>query len=277
MYDYFSLTKDVKRWQKEGAKVDSIGKSAAGRELFYVKAGTGDIAVLIQGAIHAREHITAKLVANLADLYLHKNLKGSIYFIPMMNPDGVEICKKGFDCLLDKNLAAKLKKENQLPALYKANANGVDLNVNFDARFAKGKKNIFTPWSENYVGAYPLCEPESKALAEFTKAASLSGTISYHAKGEEIYWYFGQKKFFTRDEKIAKKISEITQYPLKKTPGSAGGYKDYCIMHYKIPSLTIEVGNDNCGYNELYDEFASIKEKNFTVPKIFLNSVIEFI
>ena len=274
MYDYESLEKDIKKWKALGAAVESIGRSSAGREIYCIKTGFGGKSVIVHGAIHAREHISARLVSAQTDYYLNNPPAGTIYFIPMVNPDGVEICKSGFGEVLNPELAAALAGSGKDPRLFKANANGVDLNVNFDADWGYGEKNVHNAGCENYIGEYPESEPESRALADFTRLCRPSGTLSYHAKGEEIYWYFKQRgDIAERDLNIARKIADITGYPLILTPGSSGGYKDWCVSVFEIPSLTIEIGSDFCDYYSLYDSFTSIFTKNRLVPGVFLKNL----
>ncbi len=222
-----------------------IGKSVKNNPIYaFSVVKTEKPTILIQGAIHAREFVTAKLCVDLAKDFIKNGKKGSIYFVPMVNPDGVEIALK----------------DNPL---YKANANGVDLNVNFPAKWGKGKSNVFFSGSENFVGAYPLCEPESRALFDFTLKVKPDMSISYHTKGEEIYWEFFQtKKRRLRDEKLAKIVSSLTGYPLISIKGSAGGYKDWCIQDLKIPALTIEVGDDNLSHPIGLKHCKSIFNKN---------------
>ena len=196
-----------------------IGKTEQGKPIpfFLVKKSAYPI-VIVQCAIHAREYITTYLCLKLIDDFVKNGKNGSVYFIPMVNIDGVEIC---------------LTKDK----LYKANANGVDLNVNFEARWGLGAQNVFTKGAKNYVGKSPFSESETKALRDFTLIVNPNLTISYHSKGEEIYWEFFQpKENLQRDFKIAKKASEITGYPLKRTPNSSGGYKDWCIEKLLIPA-----------------------------------------
>ena len=67
-----------------------------------------------------------------------------------------------------------------------------------------------------------------------------SATFSFHTKGEEIYWEFEGRG----DEKGAKILSQSTGYRAVKISGSAGGYKDWCLLRLNIPSYTIECGSD---------------------------------
>lgn len=67
------------------------------------------------------------------------------------------------------------------------------MNTNFDARWGQGKRNVFFRAGANYVGKTPNSEKETKNLIRFTKAVKPLATISYHCKGEIIYWRFFQK------------------------------------------------------------------------------------
>ena len=205
-----------------------IGRTVKGKPIYYMAIKKSNYPkIIVQCSIHAREYITTYLCLKLIKSLPKLIEVGCVYFIPLLNADGVEICL------------------NQFP-LYKANANGVDLNVNFDARFGKGEKNVFLSGAENYVGKHPFSEPESKALRDFTYKIKPHLTISYHSKGQEIYYEFHQgKKRLERDLSLAKKVSKICGYKIKSTPFSCGGYKDWCIEKLKIPALTIEVGDDN--------------------------------
>ena len=147
--------------------------------------------------------------------------------------------------------------------MYKANAKGVDLNVNFDAGWGKGEFNKREIADENYIGKYPFSASETRALRDFTLSVNPDLTLSYHAKGEEIYWYFNQAdKEKLRDYALAKIIAKSTGYKLKFTPNSYGGYKDWCISKLKIPSFTIEVGLDSLTHPIGEENLQEIFSKN---------------
>ena len=122
-------------------------------------------------------------------------------------------------------------------------------------------------------GKYPFSERETKALRDFTLDVMPDATISYHSKGEEIYWYFYQKHA-DRDLKMAKEVSFVTGYPLVTATSSAGGYKDWCIEKLKIPSLTIEVGGDELSHPIGKEHLDKRYEKNKKVPYAVTESVI---
>ncbi|MCL2061531.1 MAG: hypothetical protein FWH03_02795 [Firmicutes bacterium] len=229
MYTYKKLMGEVKHLARAGVETGVIGQSVQRREIPYIFAGDKRGAcVFITAGIHAREHIGCYLVMRQVYRALNHAAQitplGGIYFLPMLNPDGNELAR----CCCP---------------LYKANANRVDLNVNFDADWGTGKQNVFAPADENYVGTHPFSEPETRALRDFTLLHKPAATVSYHAIGRELYWDFGQSGASrARDEKLALHLNKVLHYtiiPFTKT--SAGGYKDWCIQKLNIPSFTIEL------------------------------------
>ena len=222
-----------------------IGKSIFARKIYAVKVGDGFPVGIAQYAIHGREFITAELA------FLHARVgvfQGSLWIVPLVNPDGALLSEIGLSSVSNEKAQKRLLSlnvENKDFSLWKANARGVDLNVNFPARWGQGNKNVRFAGSENYIGAKPLSEPESRALKRFTQEIKPDYTVSYHTKGEEIYWYFSQDEARrARDERLALSLSKTTGYPLKMSQGSVGGYKDWCIDCLKIPSFTVEAGLD---------------------------------
>ncbi len=229
-----------------------IGQSEEGRNLYAFRIGQGGPLILSQSAIHGREWITAKL--SLA--HLQRGLmEGSAWIVPLVNPDGAVLSQTRFP-------------------LWKANAKGVDLNVNFPAKWGMGKENVRIAGSADYIGDFPLCARESSALAAFTRQISPVATLSWHTKGEEIYWYFGQTgRQRARDKRLAEMISKKTGYALRYTPGSTGGYKDWCIAELGIPSFTIEVGADRLPHP--IAEATEIISRCIDVPDILVQGIKE--
>ncbi len=221
-----------------------IGKSVFGRNIYAFKLGEGSPVCIAQYALHGREFITAKLA--LAQFERGTDI-GTVWFVPLVNPDGALLSQIGLASVEKERDRAFLRALNggENFSLWKANAKGVDLNVNFPALWGKGAKNVFTAGSENYVGKKPLSEPETSALRIFTRKILPDYTVSYHTKGEEVYWYFYQSmRYLPRDKALALAVSKSTGYPLAYAKNSVGGYKDWCIQTLKIPAFTIEAGMD---------------------------------
>ncbi len=281
MFGYADLLHEVELFCRNGIETGIVGESELGQAIPYIFVGNknGNY-MIVQAAIHAREHLTALLAVNLAKhLVRNKQLTmlGGIYFVPMVNPDGVCLCQNGVGFVRDKERKSNLLAINGKSdfSLWKANADGVDLNVNFDAKWGEGSQNEFYKSSANYIGKSPFSARETKALARFTQSIKPCVTISYHLKGEEIYWEFGQKSHRRfRDKRYAEAIARYTGYAVKTPEGSVGGYKDWCIEKFKIPSFTIEVGSDELSHPFPYSEFEKIFVQNEDLPRRLLNTVV---
>ena len=286
-----------------GLEPIKYGESTLGQPLYYYKLSKRvdyrqkPIKVLVQAGIHAREYITTFLLFKLIEYYhvlifkelslLNKERKSSylnlnyeLYFVINSNVDGFKLCTCGIDFIKDEKLKRKLLAINQGNkdfSLYKANLNGVDLNVNFDANFGSGKNNQTTKNFQNYIGPYPNSEKETQYLIKLTEKVKPDLTISYHSKGEEIYYdFFQNEKDKKRDEEIAKIIAKTTKYKIKSmSKYSAGGYKDWCIQKLKIPAFTIEVGNDNFSHPLGLDKLQLIYKQNKLVIKNILKHMAD--
>ena len=220
-----------------------IGNSLFQRNIYAFKVGDGLPVGICQYAMHGREYITAEL----ALIHLKKGVfKGSLWIIPLVNPDGALLSQIGITSApeIDRKSLLSINGGDDF-SLWKANGRGVDINVNFDAKWGKGVKNIAYPASENHIGAYPFSEKETISLRRFTEEILPNYTVSYHTKGEEIYWYFSQStRTCLRDRRLGETLARATGYPLRQIQGSVGGYKDWCIQTLKIPAFTVEAGKD---------------------------------
>ena len=282
LFKYEDLLAEVERFCNAGVETGTIGESELRQSIPYIFVGSknGNYAI-VQGAMHAREHLTALAVVCLAK-YLVKNpqlkLDGGIYFIPMTNPDGVRLCQEGVGFIEDKERKSNLLAINGSAdfSLWKANIDGVDLNVNFDAKWGEGDQNEFFKSSQNYVGKEPFSAAESRALAEFTERVNPCVTLSYHLKGEEVYWEFGQTSHRrARDKRYAESIGRYTGYAVREIQGSVGGYRDWCVEKLHIPAFTIEVGADKYSHPFPYSQLGEIVRQNEDLPRRLLNTVVK--
>ena len=240
-----------------------IGNTLFGRSMYAMKVGSGAPVGIAQYGIHGREFITAMLAVMQYEIGV---AKGSCWIVPLVNPDGALLSETGL-------ATASLSYQKELIAinggddfrLWKANGRGVDLNVNFPARWGKGDKNVRVAGAENFIGHHPFSEPETLALKYFTEEVKPDYTVSYHTKGEEIYWHFGQSmRTCLRDRRLAETIAKETGYAVAEAKGSVGGYKDWCIRRFHIPSFTIEVGADKYPHPLGEDALTEIIERNKT-------------
>ena len=242
-----------------------IGHSVCGTPLTALSVGTGSRRLLVTAAHHANEWITAPaLMVFMEDLLLAGESGGSaggvsardilsrsrITFVPLVNPDGVDLVNGALPSAGVAQAAAIAKNwpEIPFPSGWKANIRGVDLNLQYPALWDTAKENksalgVVGPAPRNYVGPTPLSEPESRALYELTLREDPDLVLAFHTQGETIYW-----RFFDRDIPGSRELGEILSrrsgYPLEDTPYVSGfaGYKDWFIDAFRRPGYTVEFG-----------------------------------
>jgi len=281
---YQELINQILQLQEEGLEIFNVGKSTLGKNILATHVGEySGTQIIVQAGIHSREWITSLLLVEQAR-YLHNNQlvdNGGIYFVFITNPDGVEIALDGIDvvdCEITKNYLISANNGSVDFSKYKANINLVDLNTNFDANWGQGSQNVFCPATENFVGFYPNSEREVRNLIDLTLKNKPLLTISYHSKGNVIYYGFEgeSEENISRDRLIGETLSEITGYPLIFTENSTGGYKDWSINTLKIPAYTIEIGDENLSHPLGVETLPEIFQRNKDIPLVALNLAIEY-
>jgi g-D-glutamyl-meso-diaminopimelate peptidase len=245
--------------------IGSAGRSVLGRELYYVKLGTGPNQVFYNGSHHSLEWITTplltKFIENFSKSYVAgTNIKGynpmniwnrsSIYIMPMVNPDGVDLVLNGLssDNPFHNDLIRWNNGSADFSRTWQANTRGVDLNHNYNALWnlskeAEAQYGILGPGPTRYSGPSPESEPETQSVVNFTRNHNFRLVLAYHSQGEVIFWQFSN---LTPTESLAigNQLAMVSGYALSQTTGitSYSGYKDWFIQDFRRPGFTIEVG-----------------------------------
>ena len=132
--------------------------------------------------------------------------------------------------------------ESEYAARWKANAAGVDLNRNFAAGW-DGLDGREEPSCELYPGERPEDQPESRALAGYTRDVQPDATVSLHTSGSVIYAEYGDAAANSASMSLAESVSALTGYSISDTESlDAGGYKDWVQSTIGAASITIELG-----------------------------------
>ena len=275
VYSYEQMIEDMdalRNQYPDEVTVSSIGTTELGRNIPVIRIGdlNARYHVLLQGAIHGREHLTAWLLMATADYWLDHGIHGygdvCYHIIPMTNPDGVMISQTGLlnDAqheiyLSDKENSYTTRSERSYAERWKANGEGIDINRNFPAGWELIDDRS-GPSSQKYRGTKPFSAAEAVALRDYTLKFAFDATVSYHATGSLIYYSYGdQEPVNTKSESLAKAVREISGYDLASGNGIDGaGYKDWVIEQLGIPSLTIEIGCEEAALaqREIYSIFA---------------------
>ena len=247
---YERLTSEIKALKKTTPNF-VIGKTQLNKDIVCFKLGKGGgKKIIVQGGMHAREYITSFLLIEIIKYLKLFAFCGQVYIIPLINPDGVNILSNGTKNIKNKKCKGLIKSLLKYfpQKTFKANAHGVDLNTNFDAHWGKGKQNnLYYPSAQNFVGFAPNSEKETQALINFTKKVDPFLTLSYHSKGNVIYYGFKGQSKETKliQKKYLKLIARETNYKPLFTKHSGGGYKDWCLLKCNIIGFTIEIGNNH--------------------------------
>lgn len=239
--------------------IGEIGHSLLGRPIRFFRIGQGQEAVLYVGAHHGMEWITTLLLYRLTDDFCRAisrrgtdavlSREKSLYILPLLNPDGVEIELHGAAAggIMAERL---LQQNNKNPDFihWQANARGVDLNHNYDAGFGAYKEKeraagILSGGPTRYSGEYPFSEPETEALCRFLKVLSPVLTLTLHTQGEEIF-YHPVEPPVPRAAEIGGMLARLTGYRLGEADGMAayGGMSDYMAERMRLPAYTLECG-----------------------------------
>jgi len=277
MYDYKKLKSDIESISPVTTIVDVIGKSVMERDIFCLKTGRGKRKILLTGAHHGLEYITScflmefmrdysrslldeKMFFNESPLKLFTET--TLYVVPMVNPDGVDIAVNGLD-ITDEHHRRLISTSGiySFRTVWQANARGVDLNHNYDALW---HRTVEKPAPSLYGGDFPGSEPETAALCALMKNENFDMLICFHSQGEEIYYNFDERAE-EEAEKIATEMAFVSGYKKSSPEGTAsyGGCKDWFIKEFAKPGFTVEMGKGTnplpmeC-ISEIYEQNAGI-------------------
>lgn len=267
--------------------VAQAGRSVMNRPLWTLTLGNGENRVMYNASHHANEWITTPVILKfIEDLCAAFACGGEIgghpagvlldyatlCAVPAVNPDAIDLVTGELQGGTYYKRALEIATEYpqfSFPSGWKANINGVDLNLQYPAGWEQAKKNkeaqgITSPAPGDFVGIRALSAPESRAMYEYTLRFDPALTLSYHTQGEVIYWKY-LNSVPAGSEKIVSAFSSVSGYIPENTPYASGfaGYKDWFIDSFERPGFTIEAGR---GENPLpISDFDEIYRKNLGI------------
>ena len=161
-----------------------IGQSVEGRDIRVHNFGDGDTHLVFVGGIHGGYEWNSVVLANeiIALLDSEPELipaNVTVSIIPKLNPDGVVAA-------LEVEGPIKFSDGAKDPGdgTGRLNANGVDLNRNFDCKWQPKSSWRRQPVS---AGTAPFSEPEAVALRDFVLANNPTAVVFWHSKAGNVY------------------------------------------------------------------------------------------
>lgn len=227
-------------------QVDSsvIGQSVEGRAIETYSYGEGETHILFVGGIHGGYEWNSTLLAyDMMELLeedpglIPENIKVTI--IPSANPDGLyKVIPKEERITWDDvpNIVASTEGAGRM------NANGVDLNRNFDCKWQPESS-----WRGNVVsaGTAAFSEPEAAAIRDFVLVEKPKAVIFWHSQANAVYASECQKGILpvTLDVMNAyasaggyTAVESFDYYPVT---GDAEGW----LASIGIPAITVELSS----------------------------------
>lgn len=249
-------------------RTEVLTETAFGRQVRTLVIGSGDRKVLFAGSFHANEWITTPLLLRYVEELSEAVQSGgkiwgvdaanivrysTIYTVPMVDPDGVDLVtgaiRPGELQYAAARLLADYYPDIPFPEGWKANLLGVDLNLQYPAGWLTAREIKFSqgytrPGPRDYVGRFPLSQLESAAMARYTEAVDPALVLAYHTQGKVIYWQFRDYEVEGAAE-LAQEFARVSGYSAEEVPyeSSFAGYKDWFIQNFRRPGFTIEVGS----------------------------------
>lgn len=216
-----------------------VGYSVSGRPIESYRIGQGPIHVVFVGGMHGGYEWNSILLAYQALDHFQNNPESvppevSLHIVPNANPDGL--------------YTVTLKTGRFLPTdvfpdtfLGRFNANGVDLNRNWDCEWQPTAQ-----WRDQpvYAGAQPFSEPESQALSQFLLELQPAVAVFLHSAAEGVY-AAGCPETDARSYELAITYGIASGYPIYERfayyeiTGDAGDW----LVTQGIPSITVELRN----------------------------------
>lgn len=240
--------------------VHEIGRSVWGRTIYALSLGTGPVLIHYNASHHGREWMTTPILMHFVSRVCSAHVSGvplagvdvaelfartTLWLVPMVNPDGVAIAQGQLPTGVHREQLIALNDGSEDTRRWKANARGVDLNLQYRAAWPLARRRgRRRPGPVFYAGKAPESEPESRALAEHVRRHPFAAAIALHAQGEIIFWDF-EGKAPPHAERLAQRLATATGYALAANSvclNRFGGFKDWFILSKRAPAYTLEVG-----------------------------------
>lgn len=269
-------------------RTEVLAETAQGRNVRTLVIGNGPRKVIYSASWHANEWITTPILLKFVEEFAQALMNGgeifgvdagtlasqvTIYAVPMVNPDGVDLVtgaiQPGQQAYARAKEIAATFPSIPFPDGWKANLNGVDLNLQFPAGWLRAREIKFLqgfnrPAPRDYVGRAPLSQQESRAMAGYTEYIDPDLVLSVHTQGKEIYWSFMDYEV-PGSRELGEKLAQVSGYTLTEPAAisSYAGYKDWFIKEFRRPGYTIEAGS---GINPLpLSQFDEIYRDNLGI------------
>jgi Zinc carboxypeptidase len=223
-------------------RIATIGSSVEGRSIETYTFGTGETTLLFVGGVHGGYEWNSVLLAYeiIDHLSTDPSLVSNdltIIIIPSLNPDGVfrVIGKEG------RFLATDVPTGTDT-SVGRFNANGVDLNRNFNCKWQSK-----STWrgKEVSAGTGAFSEPEAATLRDLVAQINPVAVVFWHSKANAVYASECEEGILPGTRTLMNTYANAAGYPSVDTfdaypvTGDAEGW----LASIGIPAITVELAS----------------------------------
>lgn len=253
---YFSLWEIGQRYASF-TQFRVIGKSHDDRMIPMLEIGQGNTCIFCLAGLDGSDDRMPSCLLQMAEDYCQsyecgwvmdecyqvRNLLDQvrICFIPLLNPDGYEICKSGYSAIRNPVFRQMLRMQNRPSGEFFCNARGIDLQTNFPTNYYVRKQIHREPASEN----------ETKAAIHMFQEYKSAGLLFFSLAEKRIV-YYKQNKAFSYNQKSCRMARHLLKHsgghlekgrPLdgNSPEKSTGSVEQFYAEVIRQPSLMIEL------------------------------------
>ncbi len=244
-----------------------IGTSVEGRSIEAYTFGTGETDMLFVGGIHGGYEWNSVLLA-YQFIEAYKAVPAlvpehvTVHIIPSLNPDGVAMVTGKDGRFTEADILSSVDQ-----ATARFNANGVDLNRNFDCKWQSESS-----WRGKSVsaGAAPFSEPEAVALRDYVASIAPEAVVFWHSQANNVYASECENGVLPKTLEVMQVYADaagygaVPSFDAYPVTGDAEGW----LASIGIPAITVEMkthetiefAQNNEGVEALYALFAPEEE-----------------
>ncbi|HEY3386143.1 MAG TPA: M14 family zinc carboxypeptidase [Saprospiraceae bacterium] len=256
--------------------------------------------VLYTGLHHARELISVSqtiyymwyLLENYDKDPMIKQILDNteLYFVPVVNPDGMNYNMAGYDPTEDvfTRNHRKNMRDNDGNGSFEPEIDGVDLNRNYGHKWGHDEEGSSGfEGSDTYRGPYAFSEPETQAIASLCNTHDFQFALNHHAYGNLLVYPWGYNNSHTPDSVLYTSYGELLTQLNRFVYGTGmqtvgyitnGDSDDWMYGAKGIYAMTPEVGDPDDGFYPVRERIIPLCQSTLEMNLLgarLVNSLIE--
>ena len=256
--------------------------------------------VLYTGLHHARELISVSqtiyymwyLLENYDKDPMIKQILDNteLYFVPVVNPDGMNYNMAGYDPTEDvfTRNHRKNMRDNDGNGSFEPEIDGVDLNRNYGHEWGHDEEGSSGfEGSDTYRGPYAFSEPETQAIASLCNTHDFQFALNHHAYGNLLVYPWGYNNSHTPDSVLYTSYGELLTQLNRFVYGTGmqtvgyitnGDSDDWMYGAKGIYAMTPEVGDPDDGFYPVRERIIPLCQSTLEMNLLgarLVNSLIE--